>query len=237
MLCEADNCTGEFQPVKLKPVPLTATFETVTSVFPVFVNVTFCETVLPVVTVPKPKLGGPTEIASFALATSPVTGSCAVASAVFVNTETDPVNVPGAFGVNCTVSVLLVPGFSSVEPENPLILKPAPLAMTPVTVKAALPVFESCKVCEACTPTIAEEKLTLEGVTSSRGASVKAGVLPIIGDVAQPVEKGIIAAAIASIKASCQLARCLPASANRRDHPTCFTHISGYSQFQPGISL
>src|SRR5271154_398706 len=237
MLCEAANCTGELQPDKLKPVPLTATFETATSAFPVFFPAPLSSAVLPAVTVPKLKLEGPTEIASFALATSRVPGSAAVTAAVFVNTETDPVNVPAAFGVNCTVRLLLVPGFSSVEPENPLILKPAPLAMTPVTVKAALPVFESCKVCEACTPTIAEEKLTLEGVTSSRGASVKAGVLPIIGDVAQPVEKGIIAAAIASIKASCQLARCLPASANRRDHPTCFTHISGYSQFQPGISL
>src|SRR5271156_4246573 len=220
MLCELANCTGELQPVKLKPVPFTLTLETVTSVFPVFVKVTFCETVLPAVTVPKLKLEGPTEIASFALATSPVTGSSVEAAAVFVNTETDPANVPATFGVNCTVSVLLVPGFSSVEPENPLILKPAPLAMTPVTVKAASPVFESFKVCEACTPTIAEEKLTLEGVTSSRGASVKAGVLPIIGDVAQPIEKGIIATAIASIKTSCQLTRCLPASANRRAHPT-----------------
>src|SRR5271154_2061319 len=237
MLCEAANCTGELQPDKLKPVPLTATFETATSAFPVFVNVTFCETVLPAVTVPKLKLEGPTEIASFALATSPVTGSAAVTAAVFVNTETDPVNVPAAFGLNCTVSVLLVPGFSSVEPEKPLMLKPAPLATTPVTVRAASPVFESCKVWELCTPTIAEEKLTLEGVTSSRDVSTKAGVLPIIGDVAQPTEKGIIATAIASRRTSCQLTRRLPASANRRDHPTCFTHISGHSQFQPGISL
>src|SRR5271157_5484939 len=62
MLCEAANCTGELQPVKLKPVPLTATLETVTFAFPVFVNVTFCETVLPAVTVPKLTLEGPTEI-------------------------------------------------------------------------------------------------------------------------------------------------------------------------------
>src|SRR5271154_2673818 len=127
MLCEAANCTGELQPDKLKPVPLTATFETATSAFPVFVNVTFCETVLPAVTVPKLRLEGPTEIASFALSTSPVTGSAAVAVAMFVNTDTDPVNAPAVFGVNFTVSVLLVPGFSSVDPENPLILKPAPL--------------------------------------------------------------------------------------------------------------
>jgi hypothetical protein len=144
--CEVANCTGELQPVTLNPVPLTLTLETVTTVFPVFDNVTFCVTGLSALTVPKLKLEGPTETTELAVATSPVTGSAAVTAAVLVKTDTVPLNAPEVWGVNCTVIVLLVPGFSCVEPENPLMLKPAPLAMTPVTVKASSPVFASFNV-------------------------------------------------------------------------------------------
>ena len=92
MLCEAANCTGELQPDKLKPVPLTATLETVTFTFPVFVNVTFCETVLPAVTVPKLTLEGPTEIVvGVALATAPDSGTATEESLALLDTISEPV--------------------------------------------------------------------------------------------------------------------------------------------------
>jgi hypothetical protein len=207
----------------LNAAPLTEICEIVTSLFPVFVSVISCETGLSAATEPKLRLEGPTEIASFAAATSPVTGNAAVTAAVFVNTETDPLKAPAAFGVNCTVKVLLVPGFNSVDPENPLMLKPAPLAITPVTVSASSPVFESLNDSELCTPAIAEEKLMLDGVTSSRGSSTNEGALLAIGAATQPIKNGTLPAAVASITNSCQLTWCCAISANRPNSPRCFT--------------
>jgi hypothetical protein len=182
------------------PVPLTQIFDTVTSVFPVFVSVTLCDAVLPALTVPKFTLVGPTAIASFAAATVPAIGTAAFIVAVLVITERLPLNVPAALGVNCTVRLLLVPGFNNVDPENPLIPKPEPLATTPVTVSGSSPVFANCRVCELCTPTTAEEKSILEGVTTRRAEDTIPGVPLAIGDATHPMSEGVIAATLANAK-------------------------------------
>ncbi len=218
-------------------VPLTEICEIVTGLFPVFVSVIPCETALLVATVPKLTLEGPTEMAKLAAATSPVTGSAAVTPAVFVDTETDPVNAPVAFGVNCTVNVPLVPGFNSVEPENPLMLNPVPVAAIPVTVSASSPVFETVSDWALCTPATAEEKLMLDGVTSSRGVSTNEGALVAIGVTMQPYKKGMIATTLAATKINCRRTLFGLASVNRRVHPAFFTLISKQSSFQPGASL
>ena len=236
-LCELESCRGALPPVTLNPVPLAKIFDTVISVFPVFVNVTLCDAILPALTVPKFTLVGPTAIASFAAATVPDTGTAAFIVAVLVVTETFPVNAPAAFGVNSTVRVLVVPGFNKVDPENPLMLKPEPLVTTPVTVNASSPVFATCTVCELCTPTTAEEKSMLEGVTTSRAAAASPGVPLAIGDATHPTSEGVIAAMLATAKYSRQLRLLRPTLANHKENPDCLTLISGQSQFRPGPSL
>ena len=126
-----------------KLAPLNAILETVTSVFPVFVSVNVCAADFPALTVPKFTFGCPTEICRSAPATSPFTGRVVSSEAVLLRMDTVPENVPAVLGVNATPNVALVPGFSCVEPEKPLTLKPAPLAMIPVTVNAVPPVFDS----------------------------------------------------------------------------------------------
>ena len=51
--CPAASVSGNANPMSLKPVPLTLICERVTLEFPVFVNVTFCVAVVPVVVLPK----------------------------------------------------------------------------------------------------------------------------------------------------------------------------------------
>ena len=142
-LCALANCTGVLHPVMLNPVPLKETFETVTATFPLFVSVKFCDAVLPALTVPKLTLAGPTERDRSSLAASPVTGREALTDATLVMIDTVPLKAPLLFGVTSTVSVLLVPGANSVEPEKPLTLTPLPLATTPTTVSEAFPLFNS----------------------------------------------------------------------------------------------
>lgn len=142
---------------------------------------------------------------------------------------TDPVKAPAAFGVSKTVKLLLVPGLNNVEPENPLILRPVPLATTPVTVSAEPPSFVNFKVCEVCTPTTAEVKLILDGVTSNCGlVGVIAPVVPL-GVATQPINAGTAAANAANDKSVRDLATNFLAILPSQKKPTRLTHLSGQS--------
>jgi hypothetical protein len=235
-LCELARFTGALQPLMLKPVPLSVTCETVTVLFPVLVSVKLCDADLPAASVPKFTLVGPTASAKSLPAASPVTGKDALTLATLVRIETVPLNVPLLFGVTCTVKVLLVPGFSKVEPVNPLMLRPLPLATTPVTVTAAPPSLAIFSVCEVCVPTTVEPKLILDGVIA------RAGSKGVTGDVAVPrVEtqptNGIAASAVANDKVSRQLALKFFPVFTKRIKPIRLTLRSGLVRFMPGTSL
>jgi hypothetical protein len=142
---------------------------------------------------------------------------------------TDPVKAPAAFGVSKTVKLLLVPGLNNVEPENPLILRPVPLATTPVTVSAEPPSFVNFKVCDVCTPTTAEVKLILEGVTCNCGpVGVIAALFPP-GVATQPISTGTAAVNTASDKSIRDLATIFLAILPSEKNPTRLTHLSGQS--------
>ena len=57
-LCPPANVIGTERPLVLKPVPVTASPETVTLALPVSVRITVCDPLLPVKTVPKLMLVG-----------------------------------------------------------------------------------------------------------------------------------------------------------------------------------
>jgi hypothetical protein len=142
---------------------------------------------------------------------------------------TDPVKAPAALGVSKTVTLLLVPGLNKVEPENPLILRPVPLATTPVTVSAEPPSLVNFKVCEVCTPTTAEVKLILEGVTCNCApVGVIAAVFPW-GVATQPINTGTAAVHAANDKSIRDLATILLAILPSEKKPARLTHISGQS--------
>lgn len=110
-LWPAPIVTGAVIPLKLNPVPLTATFDTETLDPPVFVIVSDWLCVLPTVTVPKLTLVG---FAASVPGVTPVPDSPMVsdgfdASEVIV---TVPLAAPADCGENATVNVVLCDAFS-----------------------------------------------------------------------------------------------------------------------------
>jgi hypothetical protein len=196
------------------------------------VIVRFSEAVLPAATVPKLRLAGPTARDFAALAAFAATGKDAPTEGVLVMMATDPVKAPAALGVSRTVKLLLVPGLNKVEPENPLILRPVPLATTPVTVSAEPPSLVNFKVCDVCTPTTAEVKLILDGVTCNSGPAGAMGVTAVVfplGVATQPINTGTAAANTASDNSIRDLAAILWAILPSEKNPARLTHVSGQS--------
>jgi hypothetical protein len=121
------------------------------------------------VSVPKFTAVDPTERASFELTIWPLTVRDVPETGELVTIETCPSTVPAAVGFNSRLNDELSPAVKILGPLNPLMLRPAPLAITWETVSEPPPAFEIFRVCDAATPTVAE-KLTLDGVISSCGA-------------------------------------------------------------------
>jgi hypothetical protein len=111
-------------------------------------------------------------------------------------------------------------------------LRPLPLATTPITVSAEPPSFVSFNVCEVCTPTTAEVKLMLEGVTCNcgpAGSAGAAGALFALGVATQPINAGTAAASAASDKSIRDLATIFLAILPSEKKPARLTHRSGQS--------
>jgi hypothetical protein len=212
-----------------KPVPLTVTLVMLTLALPVLVSVRVWEAVLPAATVPKLTLVGPAVSATVEALACAVTGREAPTEEVLVMMATDPLKAPAALGVNMTVKLLLVPGLNNVDPENPLMLSPVPLATTPVTVSGAPPSFVNFKVWEVGAPTTAEVKLMLEGVTCNSGPAGAACALIPLGVETQPINAGTAATNTASDKSVRDLATIVLAILPSKKKPARLTHLSGQS--------
>ena len=122
---------------------------------------------LPVLTVPKPRLVGVTESVRFAATPVPLNVTKLGELGTLLTTETFPVTLPGACGANCTLNVLLVPGFRVSGRLIVLVLNPLPVAPNCVTVSAAVPLFFNCSVCEFGEPIVTLPKFTLDGVMAN----------------------------------------------------------------------
>ena len=133
------SVTGVFAPVKLKPVPFSLTCAICTFPLPVFVAVTGSVDELPVFTFPKLRLVVLNDSVSDCATPVPLSGIVAGEFGALLTTVTLPLAAPADAGENCTLKLLDCPAAREIGRLSELVLKPVPLAVTPVTVSVAVP--------------------------------------------------------------------------------------------------
>lgn len=137
--CPAVSVCVDVTPPALKPAPDTVTCEIVTLEFPTFVSVTFCELVLPTVTLLKFRLVGFAVTWSVAITPVPVRGMViGEFGALFVRVML-PLAVPVELGANAALKVAFFPALIVNGVLRPVILNPAPETIAWEIVKFALP--------------------------------------------------------------------------------------------------
>ncbi len=157
-------------PVRLYPVPLTATFDTLAVVPPVFVTATVKLETVPVVTLPKDNDVG--------VAVSTAGGSVTVAVRFTVvgellaslTRERLPDSEPDEPGVNVTVKGWFAFGANVNGRVRPLTLSPAPVTFAAVIVSDVPPVFVRSKVCVFVEPVCTVPNEALDGETPRTAA-------------------------------------------------------------------
>ena len=139
-LFPAFRVRGVVIPLKLNPVPVAATFETVMLVPPVLVIISDSDPLLPTLTLPKPRLVG---LAASAPGVTPVadTGIVRVGFVAVELTVRLPVTAPATVGTNDTVKVALCPPVSVNGVAIPLTLRPVPVIPTLEIVTLVAPVL------------------------------------------------------------------------------------------------
>ncbi len=126
LLAPAARVNGTVTPLTLKPVPVTATAETLTVEPPELVIVSDSVGVVPTVTVPKLRLVVPavSEPAVTAVADS---GTVRLAFDALLVMVSVPLGVPAACGVKITLKLLLAPAANVKGTVRPLRPKPVPV--------------------------------------------------------------------------------------------------------------
>src|SRR5580700_979691 len=166
-------------PPSLNPAPEAASLEIVTSVFPRLVRVTLNELVLSTFTVPKIKPDGFASRREVRARPLPLTGMVSGEFGASLISETKPVTVPGAVGVNTALNVALLPDAITVGMLRPAILKLLPEILTREMVTLLFPVLLSLMVCELVSPMATLPRLALAGVADKR-PSTPAPLSPIV---------------------------------------------------------
>jgi hypothetical protein len=130
--------------LKVKPVPVTATFEISTFELPVLVSFTTCDLVSPIVTVPKFKLVA-LEVSVIVAATPlAVIAISSGGPGALLAIEIVPLWLPGKVGAKRAVKLTTPSGGKVDGSESPETLKPLPLVFTADTVKLDVPEFFNC---------------------------------------------------------------------------------------------
>jgi len=157
--------TGAVIPVVLKPTPVTVTEEIVTVALPLFVRLTVCELLVPVVTLLNAALDG----VAFNCACIPVPLSAIAAGepGALLTIEMLPVAAPAEVGVKIAENDALPPASIVIGMLMPLMLNPAPKGDAAVTVNVAVPALVSVTVCVPLLPTDTLPKVTLAGLIVS----------------------------------------------------------------------
>jgi len=153
VLCPAPSVTGLVTPLRLNPVPLTATCEIVTLVPPVFVTVSRSDELLPTVTVPKLRLVG-FDVSRPGETPVAVRGISSAGFDALDMTVTLPVAAPAEVGVNRTLKLVLCPAPTVIGVVTPLKLNPVPLMATPEIVTLVPPVFVRVSESDESLPTV-----------------------------------------------------------------------------------
>jgi hypothetical protein len=157
-------------PLAVSPAPATVTAETVMFEFPLFVTFDVSDLLAPTETVLRFKLAGLAP--SNAVAVEPVPDRLMTSGEGWpvITSVRDPLMVVVEVGVKTALNVTLPAGAIVVEVDRPVMLNPAPAAVTCEKIRVVLPVFLSRMGCELVVPVTTLAKLTLAGVAASTPA-------------------------------------------------------------------
>ena len=135
------SVTGALAPVRLKPAPLSLIWVICTFPLPVFVAVTGKLDELPVFTFPKLRLVVLNDSVSDCATPVPLRAIVAGEFGALLTTVTLPLAAPADAGENCTLKLLDCPAPREIGRFSELVLKPVPLAVTPVIVSVPVPLL------------------------------------------------------------------------------------------------
>ena len=195
--CPTARLKGSAIPLVLNPVPLALICEMDTAEFPVFVKVTVCEALAPVVRLPKLSDVGFAASCKAEATPDPLRGILKAGYVALLVSARLPERLPAEVGVKPTLNDAEPPGATESGKANPDKLKPAGLKDAWVTVRVPEPGFCTVIVCVLVTPTAAFPKATLEGIT------VISGFTPV------PL-RGIVAGELVAVLTTLRLPETLP---------------------------
>jgi hypothetical protein len=163
------------------------------------VRVTLNELVLSTFTVPKIKPDGFASRREVRARPLPLTGMVSGEFGASLISETKPVTVPGAVGVNTALNVALLPDAITVGMLRPAILKLLPEILTREMVTLLFPVLLSLMVCELVSPMTTAPRPALAGVADKRPSTpvplspiVKLGSAALLVIVMLPVATPVV---------------------------------------------
>jgi hypothetical protein len=158
---------GVASPLMLNPTPLAVAWEIVRVAEPLFVRVTVCEPVLPVVTEPKVRTAGLAP--SCPCTPVPDIETAAGEPCALLTIEMLPAALPAEVGANVALNEALAPALIVIGMLAPLTPKPVPDGVNCVMVRVAFPGFDNDTVCDPLPPTAVFPKLIAAGFTASCG--------------------------------------------------------------------
>ena len=176
----APRFTGAAIPEVLKPAPAAVTAEIVTVAPPPFVSVKVWELFVPVVTLPNAVLVG--VAASCGCVPVPLKLIVVGEFGALLTIEMLPLALPADVGANLALNVVLNPAPNVNGAVIPVVLKPAPAAVTAEIVTVAPPPFVSVMVCELFVPVATLPNATLVGVAASCGCVPVPLKLIVVGE-------------------------------------------------------
>jgi len=137
----AARVNGSVKPLALKPAPDVLTCEIVTLELPMLLRITFCELLLPTLTVLKLKLVGLAESCSVVTTPVPLMVTVSGEFVASLTTVTLPVMLPPLVGAMTTVIWALWPAVRVCGTGNGPMLNPDPETPTCESLTLPLPVF------------------------------------------------------------------------------------------------
>jgi hypothetical protein len=158
---------GNERPDELNPVPVTFAAVIVTLALPLFDNVTVCELLLPVITLPKLTLDGFAD--NCGCTPVPLNAMDAGEPGALLVSETLPEAFPAAPGANFAVKEVLPPAAIVAGIARPEMLKPVPEAVAWVMTVLAFPGLLNVIVAVPLLPTFTLLKFMLVGLIVSLG--------------------------------------------------------------------
>ena len=165
-LWPAVSVVGKVKPLTLNPEPIALAAEIVTLVPPELVRVSVRGALLPVVTLPKPRLVG-VDVSCPGVMPIPVSGTLSVEFAALEVMAKLPVTPPPAVGENFVLKLTLWPAVSVVGKLKPVMLNPEPVVLAAEIVTLVPPELVRVSVREALLTVVTLPKPRLDGVEVS----------------------------------------------------------------------